>query len=265
MPLFSGRKVPLSLPRRFIGDLVHCAQSAPLMTVERRMRLAAVVEAREQAIGRPGWCALFTRAFALVAARRPELRRAYLPFPRPHLYEHPSSVASVAVARPVGDEEGVFFVHVRAPETQTAWAIDSYLRRCQERPLEDVAMFRRILQTSRWPLPLRRLLWGCQTWFSGFVRARNLGTFGVSVVSNFGAASPHLLTPVTSALNYGVVAPDGSVEVYLTFDQRVLTPAVAVRPLGETEQTLSLELLKELRLLRASSRVIVCRISPPVA
>lgn len=249
MARLPGRMVSLSLPRRFVGDLVRCAQSAPLMTVERRMRLAAVAEARANAVGRPGWCTLFTRAFALVAARRPELRRAYVPFPRPHFYEHPSSIASVAVARPVGDEEGVFFVHVRAPETQTAWAIDSYLRRCKERPLEDVAMFRRILQISRWPLPLRRLLWWCETQFSGSRRARHLGTFGVSVVSNFGAASPHLLTPVTSALNYGVVAPDGSVAVYLTSDQRVLTPAAAARTLEETEQTLSRDLLEEMRSL----------------
>src|SRR5262249_23783016 len=68
MPRLSGRKTPLSLPRRFIGDLVHCAQSAPLMTIERRMHLATVAEAREKALGNPGWCALFTRAFALVAA-----------------------------------------------------------------------------------------------------------------------------------------------------------------------------------------------------
>jgi len=71
MPLSSGRKIALSLPRRFVGDLVRCAQSLPLMTVERRMGLAAVADARQNALGRPGWCALFTRAFALVASRWP--------------------------------------------------------------------------------------------------------------------------------------------------------------------------------------------------
>ena len=38
---------------------------------------------------------MFARAFALVAARRPELRRSYLKFPWPHLYEHPVSVAGI--------------------------------------------------------------------------------------------------------------------------------------------------------------------------
>jgi hypothetical protein len=246
MPLPSGRKIALSLPRRFVGDLVRCARSSPLMTVERRMDLARMADARENALGRPGWCALFTKAFALVATRRPALRRAYIAYPRPHLYEHPFSIASVAVARPVGDEEGVFFIHSRAPERQDVRTIDSYLRRCKERPLEDVGMFRRVLQTSRWPLLFRRLVWWwCAQW-SGFGRARHLGTFGVSVVSNFGAASPHLLTPVTSALNYGVVAPNGSVDVYLTFDQRVLTAGFAARALEETERELKDTLPQEL-------------------
>ena len=37
---------------------------------------------------RPSWCAIFTKAYAVVAARYPELRRAYLKFPFPRLYEH---------------------------------------------------------------------------------------------------------------------------------------------------------------------------------
>src|SRR5262249_2130858 len=159
---------------------------------------AAVAEAREAVVGRPGWCALFTRAFALVAARWPELRRAYVPFPRPHLYEHPSSVASVAVARPIGDEEGEFFVALSTPETQPIAASARPLRTCKERPLEGVGQFRRILKTSRWPLPLRRLMWWGATQLSGSVRARRLGTFGVSAVS-------HLRMPLTSVLSYGVV------------------------------------------------------------
>ena len=82
---------------------------------------------------------------------------------------------------------------------------------------------------SRLPQPLRRLLWWWGTQFSGPRRARHLGTFGVSPVSGFGAVSPHLLTPVTSALNYGVVADDGFVDAYLTFDQRVFDPGPAAR------------------------------------
>src|SRR5436305_1580513 len=94
-----GRTVRLSLAQRFLDDLTRCARGVPVMTLGRRMRLTAAAEARRRAGGRPGWCALFTKAFALVAARRPGLRRAYLPCPRPRLYEHPFSVAAVAVPR----------------------------------------------------------------------------------------------------------------------------------------------------------------------
>src|SRR5215469_381385 len=114
----AGRKLPLSLSRRFVGDLVHCARAVPLLTVQRRMHLADAAAARRDTGGRPAWCALFTKAYAAVAARRPELRRTYVSYPKPHLYEHPHNIAAVAVTRPVGDEEGQFFYHLHSPEKQ---------------------------------------------------------------------------------------------------------------------------------------------------
>src|SRR5208282_5086496 len=98
----AGRNVPLSLPRRFICDLVHFAHQIPTVPVQRRMNLAAVVGARQVAEPRPGWPAIFAKAYAIVAAACPELRRAYLPFPWPHLYEHPVNVASIAIERRFG-------------------------------------------------------------------------------------------------------------------------------------------------------------------
>src|SRR6266540_3674213 len=104
MPQPTGRSLPLSLPRRFICDMMHFAQQVPTVPVERRMSLGPVVAARRQANPRPSWCALFTKAYAFVAARWPELRRAYLTFPTPHLYEHPVSIASIAVERELKGE-----------------------------------------------------------------------------------------------------------------------------------------------------------------
>jgi hypothetical protein len=245
----AGRKLPLS--RRFVGDLAHCARAVPLLTVQRRMNLADVAAARREAIGRPGWCALFIKAFAIMAARRPDLRRAYVSYPRPHLYEHPTNIAAVAVTRPVGDEEGLFFYHLHSPEEQTLREIDRQLRQARERPLEEVALFRRLLKLSRLPQPLRRLAWWWGTQLSGARRALHLGTFGVSSLAGFGAVSPHLLTPLTSAIHYGVVADYGTVDVYLTFDQRVLVPGPAARALEEAEQELHGAILAELRAARS--------------
>src|SRR5580704_11289904 len=86
MPQPHGRSLPLSLPRRFIGDLVHFGRQVPTVPVERRMNVATLVAARQVASPRPSWCAIFTKAYGFVAAAWPELRRAYLAFPWPHLY-----------------------------------------------------------------------------------------------------------------------------------------------------------------------------------
>src|SRR5262249_7879184 len=109
MPDAPGRKIPLSLPRRWIGDLLHSARAVPGVVVQRQMDVSALRRAR--ALGAPGasWCAAFIKAYALAACDFPELRRAYIPFPWPHLYEHPHSVASVAVERLYRGERAVFF------------------------------------------------------------------------------------------------------------------------------------------------------------
>ena len=78
MPQPAGVKLPLSLPRRMIGDYLHFARQIPSIPVQRRMQLAAVVAARQASGPRPSWCALFTKAYAFVSAARPPLRRAYV-------------------------------------------------------------------------------------------------------------------------------------------------------------------------------------------
>src|SRR5216683_4958913 len=119
-----GRHVPVSLARRFIGDLVYFGHKVPLCTVQRNMQLATVAAARLRAEPRPGWCALFTKAYGLVAVQRRELRWAYVPYPRPHFYEHPYSIAGVAIERRLDDEDAVLFSLLRSPENQSLLAID---------------------------------------------------------------------------------------------------------------------------------------------
>ena len=44
------------------------------ITIDRRMKLAALVAARRACLPRPSWSAIFIKAFAIIAARTPELR-----------------------------------------------------------------------------------------------------------------------------------------------------------------------------------------------
>jgi hypothetical protein len=226
--------------------MMHFAQKVPSVPVQRRMNIAPLLTARAQAVPRPSWCALFTKAYALVAAARPELRRAYLSFPWPHLYEHPTSVASVAVERCGGDEDAVLFVQIRGAAEHTPEQLDRYLKECKELPVERVGTFRRALRVSRLPRMLRRLLWWIGLNCSGYKRARNWGTFGVSVYSGLGAEGLHPLSPLTTTLNYGVIADDGTVEVRIVYDHRVLDGSTVARALADLERVLNEEVARSL-------------------
>src|SRR5437763_16994588 len=88
----AGRKIALSAPRRVMCDLLAYAKAIPSVPVQRLMHIPDLVAARArlaQTQDAPSWCAIFTKAYGLMAVRYPELRRAYMPFPRAHLYEHP--------------------------------------------------------------------------------------------------------------------------------------------------------------------------------
>jgi hypothetical protein len=217
------------------------------------MQLAPLVAARNLASPRPGYCAIFTRAYGLVAVERPELRWAYIPLPWAHFYEHPFNIASVAIERDYGSEKAVFFGHIRAPEHQSLMTIEEHLRRYKEAPIEEIALFRRVLYTCRLPVLLRRLLWKIGISISGHKRSRVLGTFGISVTSALGASTQHLLTPISTALNYDVLSADGSLDVRLTYDHRVLDGGTAARTLAELEEVLKGTILDELRGLAAKA------------
>lgn len=251
MAQLTGKRIPLSLPRRIICDLMHVARQVPTVPVQRRMRLTEVAAARQGANPRPSWAALFCKAYGQVAQSRPELRRFYLKFPWPHLYEHPVSVATVAIERPYRDgEDGIFFVHFAQPEAKSLTEIDARLREGKSAPLESIGSFRRALLIGSLPRPLRRLIWwvGVNLWPRK--RAAMMGTFGVSVYGSLGAASLHPLSPATTTLNWGVIEPDGSVDVRIIYDHRVLDGTTVARALAELEATLNGAMAEELRAQR---------------
>ncbi len=177
MPHRPGRWGPC--PRRGDSSRTSCIlRKAPLCTMQRTVHLAPLLEARALLRPRPGWCALFLKAYGIVAARRPQLRWAYMPWPWPHFYEHPESVASVTVERRVGDEDVVFLAHVLGPQNQSLAALEEHLRHFKTAPIDRIGLFRRIRQISRLPRTLRRLMW----WFglntSGHRRARQSARSG---------------------------------------------------------------------------------------
>ena len=194
--------------------MLHFARQVPSVPVQRRMNLARAAAARAKAVQRPSWCSIFTKAFALVAHDRPELRRSYLAFPWPHLYEHAASVATVTVERRYGDEDAVFFVQMQKPDQFSSAQIDARLRHCKKDPVRSVG--RRSAASCRSASCPGRSAGSsggpvCIAWVGSAPTL--FGTYGVTVYAGLGAASLHPLSVLTTTLNYGVIEPDGSVEV----------------------------------------------------
>ncbi|MCI0699468.1 MAG: hypothetical protein L0241_00085 [Planctomycetia bacterium] len=235
----------MSAPRKFLADLLRLANGIPTVPVQRTMQLAEVAAAREVITDRPGWPALFLKAYARVADAMPELRRAYVALPWAHLCEYPTSVASIAVEREYLGEKAVFFGRIVNPAELPLTEIDKRVRSFAKSPIEQVKPFRKMLWMGRLPRPIRRaLLWlGLNLPRS---RANQFGTFGLSVYSSLGAESLHPISPLTTTLTYGVIDRDGFVNVRLVYDHRTLDGATVARALTRLEEELTGSILDEL-------------------
>lgn len=241
-----GRPIPLSLPRRLVSDLLSFAAKMPILPVQRQMHLGALKAARTARPVRPSWVALFVKGFALVAQELPELRRAYVKLPWPHLYEYPHSVAALTVERAIGEEPAVLVMRVGHPAELPIASIDAAIDLARTAPIEDVKDFRRALLIARLPLLLRRAL----MWLGlniGRQRPRFFGTFCLTDLSPLGTESLRPLFPATVTLYYGRMSEDGVVAVRAAYDHRVLDGATIARALARLEQLLNGAVAAELQ------------------
>lgn len=233
-----GKTIPLSVPRRFIVDLLHFARRVPSLPVERVMKLEPLAQLRSSQPDRLSWTVLFLKAFALMAREFPQLRTSFLEYPYPRLFQHDQSVASLALEKEVQGENAILFLKLRSPEDLTLEAIKERIQLAKVQPLESNANFRLLMGVSRLPLLLRRLLWWITLEWSGPWRARKFGTFGLSSYGNLGAESLHPLSPLTATLNFGPVDPQGVVRVRVIYDHRVCDGAMVARALARLEEIL---------------------------
>ena len=135
---------------------MHFSAKVPGVTLERHMDLACLIAARQASAPSPTWSAIFTKAFALVAARTPVFRTAYLTFPWPRFYEHGTSIATINIDRQLDNERVILYAHIDSPESRTLREIDAIIRDHKERPVESIPSYRSAVRMSRLPWPLRR-------------------------------------------------------------------------------------------------------------
>ena len=240
-----GTKRKISLPRRFIIDLMHASMRVPFISFSRSLDIGPFLAARANAKSPPGWAAVFVKAFAIVAKEEPVLRTLYVKLPWPHFFELPRSIAMVAVARVEDGEDCILPEKVPAPEEQSLAKIDAAIRHAKNAPLQDIPAFRKILMASRLPLPLRRFSW----WLGlnvGRMCANNFGSFGVTSVAAYGPGELQAISPSPFLVSYGVVGPDNRIDVILRWDHRITDAVVIARTMGRLEQVLNTEISAEL-------------------
>jgi hypothetical protein len=245
-----GRMVSVSPCRRLVVDLMHFSLKVPCVTMERRMNLARLVEARQACNPRPSWTALFIKASAIVASKVPEMRQSYMPLPWPHFYEHHKSIATIPVERQWGEEKVVLLARVRSPENRSLGQIDAILSEYKDGAMEQISSFRRDLRLAMLPGPLRRLFMWAALYLFGCQRSHNFGTFSVASVAAHGAGMLHIVPFLTSTLHYGLLDDKGCLDMRLTIDHRVLDGAAAARVLVALESVLATEILDEVHSLR---------------
>jgi hypothetical protein len=251
----TGKSYAVSHFRRLVVDLMHFSAKVPSVTIERRMDLAPLFAARELCAPAPSWSAIFTKAYALVAARTPALRTSYMTFPWPRFYEHPINIATLNIDRQLADERVVLYVHVGSPETLTLYDIDAIIREHQEQPVNSLASYRAAVRLSRVPWPLRHLIWWGGLNVFGGARCRHFGTFGFSSIGALGASLLHMVPLLTSTLHYGMFDASGRLAVRLSFDHRVFDGATAAHALADMEEVLLGSVVEECRGFTAQNAV----------
>ena len=255
MTKLHGKSISISPFRKLVIDLLHFCRQVPSATVDRRMKLAPLVVARKNCLARPMWTSVFIKAYAIVAARQPLLRRCYMSFPWPRFYEHPTNIAAINVCRRVGDEDVVIQVPIRRPENRSLAELDAIVRWHMEAPVEEFSAYRRATRLSYLPIFVRRyMMWATLNWI-GRRRCHNFGTFGFSSVADHGGGILNLTPLLTTSLFYGLFDDHGCLDVRLAIDHRVLDGAPAADALASLEDTLLGEILDEVKSLqRADSR-----------
>lgn len=245
-----GRSLKLSAARRLVGDLMRFSIAIPRVTVQRQMNLGPLLEARRAQDKSSPWTVLFLKGYALLSRECPELRRSYVKLPRPHLYEYPVSVASIAHERDHMGEKIVLLTAIKEPEARSLRQLETSIRSARSLPVLDVKEFRRALKFARLPGPVRWLV----MWLGlnlARQRAKRFGTFQLSVYSGLGAESLNPLTPLTTIFNYGQISADGTVTVRIHYDHRVMDGANVARALERFEAILNHEIAAEVKALVA--------------
>ena len=234
--------VPVS--RRLSWDLLAFHHDVPLCAHDRQMRLEHVCQRRAACAVRISWPALFIKAYAMVASEFPELRQIWYRWPWAHIYQHPTSIATLTVQREVDKEPWLFWGQIRSPEAQSLTEIQRSIDHFQNDDVNQV--FAKQWRLAHLPTILRRAIWWWNLNLETKKRATRLGTFFLSTLSGLGTEIQLPPSIQTGCLTYGPLNEQQSLRVTLAYDHRIMDGVLVARILQRLETTLDETLANEL-------------------
>ncbi|MFL5342062.1 MAG: hypothetical protein ACJ8F7_18105 [Gemmataceae bacterium] len=251
MAKVNGSFVSLSLPRRMIGDFLSGTRQMPLVTGQRRLRLAEVIAARHAAKPRPSWAALTVKAYAAVCARNSRLRRTFVSWPWSRLFQYDEPIISLVVERDYHGEAGLFLARFHSPHQTPLAELHESIQEFKTRPIEEIRGFHNALRMAALPALVRRPLWWLMMNVMPRLRAGCLGTHGISPTTGMRVRGIHIVTPWTVAMHYDLPGEDGEMDFRFSFDHRVYDAGYLAVAMGAIEQELCGPIVAELRAMAA--------------
>ena len=159
--------------------------------------------------------AIFVKAFAVVAAEVPELRRAYMKWPCPHLYEYADSTVSVLQGASDHGRHWALPIRFRKPDAVPLGELSGMICRSADAPIGASKLHRDLIALAKCPLIIRRLVWELCLNIPR-LRRHTLGTYGVSSVARWQTELGTSRTPLPCLLSCGPTDLLGQVIVRLT-------------------------------------------------
>lgn len=249
-------------PRRLVCDIIDMARRMPLAPLERTIDVSEVQHWRRQIRPRPAWPVIMMRAYALAAVDNPLMRRVYVPLPWQRYYEHHESTCLLTIQREFRGEPQLIFARFTQPENFTLAQLQERYDRYRRSPLDEFRHLRHQFRFSRLPWLFRRLGWGLMTGWMPITRAKQMGTFGMSLSGLGDTTGTFHLGPCTTTLGFDQMCRGGRARLTLTFDHRVLDGKPAMDILEAVRQRLHDCVCQELKRMARRQNGTIRRYRP---
>lgn len=233
--------------RAIVTDLMWLHRSMATVSQVKSFDLKELDQVRAACPRRISWAVAFMKAYSLVSVEFPALRRIFLDWPWPHLYEHHQPVANLVVSREVEGENWIFFAPIVAADLDSLSGLQGLVDHYQAEPVEVV--FKNQVRLARYPGFVRRTMWWLRFHFAPAKRIKRFGTFGLTTLAGQGVTIVDPRAPVTTTLTYGPLDEMGRCQVTIAYDHRVMDGKEVADILSALEQTLRTQIVEELRAL----------------